>query len=72
MQASSGGSAVIERYFPKTIAKNQYKPGFRLKLMSKDLNLALACREAAGHPQLRRRCSRPGIRLDEGAGQRRG
>ena len=50
VQASSGGSAVIERYFPKTIAKNQYKPGFRLKLMSKDLNLALAASKQLGVP----------------------
>jgi 3-hydroxyisobutyrate dehydrogenase len=50
VQASSGGSAVIERYFPKTIAKNQYKPGFRLKLMSKDLNLALAAAKQLGVP----------------------
>lgn len=52
VQASSGGSAVIERYFPKTIAKNQYKPGFRLKLMSKDLNLALAAARQLGVPSL--------------------
>jgi 3-hydroxyisobutyrate dehydrogenase len=46
VQASSGGSAVIERYFPKTIAKNQYTPGFMLKLMAKDMNLALnACKD---------------------------
>ncbi len=52
IQASSGGSAVIERYYPKTIAKNQYKPGFRLKLMSKDLNLALAAARQLGVPSL--------------------
>lgn len=52
VQASSGGSAVIERYFPKTIAKNQYKPGFRLKLMAKDMNLALAAAKALGIPSL--------------------
>ena len=52
VQASSGGSAVIERYFPKTIAKNQYKPGFRLKLMSKDMNLALAAAKQLGIPSL--------------------
>ena len=52
VQASSGGSAVIERYFPKTIAKNQYKPGFRLRLMSKDLNLALAAAKQLGIPSL--------------------
>lgn len=52
VQASSGGSAVIERYFPKTIAKNQYQPGFRLKLMSKDLNLALAAARQLGVPSL--------------------
>lgn len=52
VQASSGGSAVIERYFPKTIAKNQYKPGFRLRLMSKDLNLALAAAKQLGIPNL--------------------
>ncbi|MCB2160651.1 NAD(P)-dependent oxidoreductase [bacterium] len=52
VQASSGGSAVIERYFPKTIAKNQYKPGFRLKLMSKDMNLALDAAKQLGIPSL--------------------
>lgn len=52
VQASSGGSAVIERYFPKTIAKNQYKPGFRLKLMAKDMNLALAAAKQLGIPSL--------------------
>lgn len=52
VQASSGGSAVIERYFPKTIAKNQYKPGFRLKLMSKDINLALDAAKQLGIPSL--------------------
>jgi 3-hydroxyisobutyrate dehydrogenase len=52
VQASSGGSAVIERYFPKTIAKNQYKPGFRLRLMSKDMNLALAAAKQLGIPSL--------------------
>jgi 3-hydroxyisobutyrate dehydrogenase len=52
VQASSGGSAVIERYFPKTIAKNQYKPGFRLKLMAKDLNLALDASKQLGIPSL--------------------
>ena len=52
VQASSGGSAVIERYFPKTIAKNQYKPGFRLKLMAKDMNLALASAKQLGIPSL--------------------
>jgi len=52
VQASSGGSAVIERYFPNTIAKNQYKPGFRLKLMAKDMNLALAAAKQLGIPSL--------------------
>lgn len=52
VQASSGGSAVIERYFPKTIAKNQYKAGFRLKLMAKDMNLALASAKQLGIPSL--------------------
>lgn len=52
VQASSGGSAVIERYFPKTIAKNQYKPGFRLRLMSKDMNLALEAAKHFGVPSL--------------------
>lgn len=50
VQASSGGSAVIERYFPKTIIKNQYEPGFMLKLMVKDMNLALESAKALGVP----------------------
>ena len=50
IQASSGGSAVIERYFPKTILKNQYKPGFMLKLMCKDILLALDTCEKLGVP----------------------
>jgi 3-hydroxyisobutyrate dehydrogenase len=50
VQASSGGSAVIERYFPKTILKNQYEPGFMLKLMVKDMNLALESAKALGVP----------------------
>jgi 3-hydroxyisobutyrate dehydrogenase len=52
VQASSGGSAVIERYFPKTIAINQYRPGFRLQLMSKDINLALDAAKELGIPSL--------------------
>ncbi len=50
VQASSGGSIVIERYFPKTIIKNQYQPGFMLKLMVKDMNLALQSAKALGVP----------------------
>ncbi len=50
IQASSGGSAVIERYFPKTILKNQYKPGFMLKLMCKDMGLALDAANAMQVP----------------------
>ncbi len=50
VQASSGGSAVIERYFPKTILKNQYKPGFMLKHMCKDMGLALDLASALGVP----------------------
>jgi 3-hydroxyisobutyrate dehydrogenase-like beta-hydroxyacid dehydrogenase len=50
VQASSGGSAVIERYFPKTILKNQYKPGFMLKLMCKDMGLALDTASKLGVP----------------------
>jgi len=50
IQASSGGSAVIERYFPKTILKNQYKPGFMLKHMVKDILLALDACQKMGVP----------------------
>lgn len=50
VQASSGGSAVIERYFPKTILKNQYAPGFMLKLMCKDMGLALDLAHEVGVP----------------------
>lgn len=50
VQASSGGSAVIERYFPKTIIKNQYTAGFMLKLMCKDMNLALDAAKALNVP----------------------
>jgi 3-hydroxyisobutyrate dehydrogenase len=50
VQASSGGSAVIDRYFPKTILHNQYKPGFMLKLMCKDINLALDASRKLGIP----------------------
>jgi len=50
IQASSGGSAVIERYFPKTILKNQYKPGFMLKHMVKDILLALDACQKLGVP----------------------
>lgn len=50
VQASSGGSAVIERYFPKTILKDQYKPGFMLKLMCKDMGLALDLAHEVGVP----------------------
>ncbi|MBE3145237.1 MAG: NAD(P)-dependent oxidoreductase, partial [Planctomycetes bacterium] len=50
IQASSGGSAVIERYFPKTIIKNQYKPGFMLKHMVKDILLALDTCQKLGVP----------------------
>jgi 3-hydroxyisobutyrate dehydrogenase-like beta-hydroxyacid dehydrogenase len=50
VQASSGGSAVLERYFPKTILKNQYKPGFMLKLMCKDMGLALDTANELGVP----------------------
>jgi len=50
VQASSGGSAVIERYFPNTILKNQYRPGFMLKLMCKDMGLALDTASELGVP----------------------
>jgi 3-hydroxyisobutyrate dehydrogenase len=50
IQASSGGSAVIERYFPKTIIMNQYKPGFMLKHMVKDILLALDTCQKLGVP----------------------
>lgn len=50
VQASSGGSEAIGRYFPRTVFKNQYKPGFMLKLMCKDLNLALAAAKELGVP----------------------
>ena len=50
IQASSGGSAVIERYFPRTILKNQYQPGFMLKLMCKDILLALDTCQKLGVP----------------------
>ena len=50
IQASSGGSAVIERYFPKTIIKNEYKPGFMLKHMVKDILLALDACQKLGVP----------------------
>lgn len=50
VQASSGGSAVIERYLPKTILKNEYIPGFMLKLMIKDMNLALESARSLGVP----------------------
>ena len=50
VQASSGGSAVIERYFPNTILKDQYKPGFMLKLMCKDMGLALDLAREVGVP----------------------
>ncbi len=50
VQASSGGSAVIERYLPKTILKDQYTPGFMLKLMCKDMGLALDLAHEVGVP----------------------
>ncbi len=49
---SSGNSAVIERYLPRTILRNQYKPGFMLDLMCKDMGLALQLAKALDIPTL--------------------
>lgn len=48
ISASSGHSAVLDRYLPHTIMKNQYKPGFMLELMCKDIGLALGAAKALG------------------------
>jgi len=50
ISASSGHSAVLDRYLPNTIMKNQYKPGFMLDLMCKDIGLAMGAARALGVP----------------------
>ncbi len=50
ISASSGHSAVLDRYLPNTIMKNQYKPGFMLDLMCKDIGLAMGAARELGVP----------------------
>jgi 3-hydroxyisobutyrate dehydrogenase len=47
---SSGASGVVEKTFPNSVLKNRYEPGFMLKLMVKDLRLALDQCEQLGVP----------------------
>ncbi len=52
ISASSGQSQVFEKYMPTTVFQNQYKPGFMLDLMAKDIGLAMTTARQLGVPLL--------------------
>jgi 2-hydroxymethylglutarate dehydrogenase len=71
ISASSGYSAVLDRYLPHTILKNQYEPGFMLDLMCKDIGLALGAAKSLGVPLLEGAVATQVLELlrDQGHGQ---
>lgn len=46
----SGNSWTLETYFPRTVLKENYEPGFMLDLMYKDVGLALSLAKDVGMP----------------------
>lgn len=50
IQVSTGGNRLLEDWIPNTILKDSYEPGFALKLMLKDIQLAVQLAEETGTP----------------------
>ena len=48
--ASSGGSTVLDTWVPRNLLKDEYEPGFALKLMHKDVGLGRDLARQAGAP----------------------
>jgi 3-hydroxyisobutyrate dehydrogenase-like beta-hydroxyacid dehydrogenase len=52
IKTSSGYSKMMDLRLPGFLFEGSYKPGFRLDLMKKDVNLAVGCAQAVGAPVL--------------------
>lgn len=48
--ASSGGSTVLDTWVPRNLLRDEYEPGFALKLMHKDVGLGRDLARQAGSP----------------------
>jgi 3-hydroxyisobutyrate dehydrogenase-like beta-hydroxyacid dehydrogenase len=48
--ASSGGNTLLDTWLPRNLLRDEYEPGFALKLMYKDAGLARDLARAAGVP----------------------
>ncbi|OMF23228.1 3-hydroxyisobutyrate dehydrogenase [Paenibacillus sp. FSL H8-0548] len=48
LTSSFAGSRMLERHYGNHIVKNDYKPGFAIKLLGKDLDLAVEMAEQSG------------------------
>ena len=73
INGSSGRSTSTENKWPNFILTGKYDAGFALRLMVKDIRLALAIEHATGRPRRRQRGSRSrlGVRPGRPPGRRR-
>jgi len=50
IQASTGGNRLLEDWIPDTFMRDRYEPGFSLRLMLKDIGLAMRLPDETGTP----------------------
>jgi 3-hydroxyisobutyrate dehydrogenase-like beta-hydroxyacid dehydrogenase len=50
IQASTGGNRLLEDWIPNTFMRDRYEPGFSLRLMLKDIRLAMQLADETGTP----------------------